>query len=119
MILHLREGDKMDQRAAIRRLTEMQYDRNDMDFTWSLSPRGEVLDIFRPSMPRRRCASPSSTTRSSSCAVRSAHRAHQAEDRALHRVPRFALRGAALQRAEGGGQDQDELVQQKQFSSTR
>jgi excinuclease ABC subunit B len=47
MILHLREGDKMDQRAAIRRLTEMQYDRNDMDFTRGrFRVRGEVLDIF-------------------------------------------------------------------------
>ena len=47
MILHLREGDKMDQRAAIRRLTEMQYDRNDMDFARGrFRLRGEVLDIF-------------------------------------------------------------------------
>jgi excinuclease ABC subunit B len=47
MILHLREGDRMDQRAAIRRLTEMQYDRNDMDFTRGrFRLRGEVLDIF-------------------------------------------------------------------------
>ncbi len=47
MILHLREGDKMDQRAAIRRLTEMQYDRNDMDFSRGrFRVRGEVLDIF-------------------------------------------------------------------------
>ncbi|TAF99828.1 MAG: excinuclease ABC subunit UvrB [Betaproteobacteria bacterium] len=47
MILHLREGDKIDQRAAIRRLTEMQYDRNDMDFTRGrFRLRGEVLDIF-------------------------------------------------------------------------
>jgi excinuclease ABC subunit B len=47
MILHLREGDTLDQRAAIRRLTEMQYDRNDMDFTRGrFRVRGEVLDIF-------------------------------------------------------------------------
>ncbi|HPT57499.1 MAG TPA: DEAD/DEAH box helicase family protein, partial [Casimicrobium sp.] len=47
MILHLREGDTLDQRAAIRRLTEMQYDRNDMDFTRGrFRLRGEVLDIF-------------------------------------------------------------------------
>lgn len=47
MILHLREGDKLDQRAAIRRLTEMQYDRNDMDFTRGrFRVRGEVMDIF-------------------------------------------------------------------------
>ena len=47
MILHLREGDKLDQRAAIRRLTEMQYDRNDMEFARGrFRLRGEVLDIF-------------------------------------------------------------------------
>ncbi len=47
MILHLREGDTLDQRAAIRRLTEMQYDRNDMEFTRGrFRVRGEVLDIF-------------------------------------------------------------------------
>ena len=47
MILHLREGDKLDQRAAIRRLAEMQYDRNDMDFSRGrFRVRGEVLDIF-------------------------------------------------------------------------
>ncbi len=47
MILHLREGDKLDQRAAIRRLTEMQYDRNDIEFARGrFRLRGEVLDIF-------------------------------------------------------------------------
>ncbi len=47
MILHLREGDTLDQRASIRRLTEMQYDRNDTDFARGrFRVRGEVLDIF-------------------------------------------------------------------------
>ncbi len=47
MILHLREGDKLEQRGAIRRLTEMQYDRNDMEFIRGrFRLRGEVLDIF-------------------------------------------------------------------------
>ncbi len=47
MILHLRQGDRMDQRAALRRLTEMQYDRNDVEFTRGrFRVRGEVLDIF-------------------------------------------------------------------------
>jgi excinuclease ABC subunit B len=32
MILHLRQGEKIDQRAVIRRLSEMQYQRNDMEF---------------------------------------------------------------------------------------
>ena len=33
----------------------------------------------------------------------------------FYRVSRLALRGAALERAQGGGQDQDELRMQKQF----
>src|SRR5438067_2772308 len=32
MILHLRQGDKMTQREAIKRLTEMQYERNEYEF---------------------------------------------------------------------------------------
>jgi excinuclease ABC subunit B len=46
MILHLSRGDRMDQRAILRRLAEMQYKRND----YELSPgtyrvRGEIIDI--------------------------------------------------------------------------
>ena len=32
MILHVKEGDRITQRDAIKRLTEMQYARNDADF---------------------------------------------------------------------------------------
>ena len=32
MILHLRENEKMTQRDVIKRLTEMQYERNDIEF---------------------------------------------------------------------------------------
>jgi excinuclease ABC subunit B len=32
MILHLRQGEKMAQREIIQRLTEMQYERNEVDF---------------------------------------------------------------------------------------
>ncbi|MEW5890075.1 MAG: excinuclease ABC subunit UvrB [Pseudomonadota bacterium] len=47
MILHLREGERMGQRDIIRRLTEMQYERNDMEFRrGSFRVRGDVLDIF-------------------------------------------------------------------------
>ncbi|MDE2310967.1 MAG: excinuclease ABC subunit UvrB [Betaproteobacteria bacterium] len=47
MILHLREGEKMPQRDAIKRLAEMQYERNDMDFTrGNFRVRGDVIDIF-------------------------------------------------------------------------
>ncbi len=47
MILHLREGDRIEPRSVLRRLTEMQYDRNDAEFTRGrFRVRGEVLDIF-------------------------------------------------------------------------
>jgi excinuclease ABC subunit B len=47
MILHVREGDRLSQREAIRRLTEMQYARNDADFRrGTFRVRGDVLDVF-------------------------------------------------------------------------
>ncbi len=47
MILHLKQGDRMSQRDAIKRLTEMQYTRNDTDFRrGTFRVRGDVLDIF-------------------------------------------------------------------------
>jgi excinuclease ABC subunit B len=47
MILHLRQGDRVSQRDAIKRLTEMQYSRSDLDFKrGTFRVRGDVLDIF-------------------------------------------------------------------------
>ncbi len=47
MILHLKQGDHLSQRDAIKRLTEMQYTRNDADFRrGTFRVRGDVLDIF-------------------------------------------------------------------------
>ena len=47
MILHLREREKVPQRDAIKRLTDMQYERNDMDFSrGTFRVRGDVIDIF-------------------------------------------------------------------------
>ncbi|HWQ39794.1 MAG TPA: excinuclease ABC subunit UvrB [Burkholderiales bacterium] len=47
MILHLREKERVGQRAIISRLAEMQYQRNDLDFRrGSFRVRGDVLDIF-------------------------------------------------------------------------
>jgi excinuclease ABC subunit B len=47
MILHLREKEHIDQRAIIKRLTEMQYTRNDVDFRrGTFRVRGDVIDIF-------------------------------------------------------------------------
>ncbi len=47
MILHLRENEKMPQRDVIKRLTAMQYERNDIDFNrGTFRVRGDVIDIF-------------------------------------------------------------------------
>ena len=47
MILLLRENEKMSQREVITRLTQMQYDRNDVEFKRGVfRVRGDVIDIF-------------------------------------------------------------------------
>jgi len=47
MILHLHEGDKLSQREALKRLTELQYQRSELDFKrGTFRVRGDVLDIF-------------------------------------------------------------------------
>lgn len=47
MLLHLVRGDKIDQRQILRRLAELQYTRNDMDFSRATyRVRGEVIDIY-------------------------------------------------------------------------
>ena len=47
MILLLRENDKLTQREVILRLTQMQYDRNDIEFKRGVfRVRGDVIDIF-------------------------------------------------------------------------
>ena len=47
MILHLRHNEKMHQREVIKRLIEMQYERNDTDFSrGKFRVRGDVIDVF-------------------------------------------------------------------------
>ncbi len=47
MILHLRENEKITQREIIKRLAEMQYERNDIEFSrGSFRVRGDIVDIF-------------------------------------------------------------------------
>jgi len=47
MILHLNEKEKISQRDAIARLVNMQYERNDIEFTRGVfRVRGDVIDIF-------------------------------------------------------------------------
>ena len=47
MIMHVREGDKVAQRDLLKRLAEMQYTRNEMDFQrGTFRVRGDVIDVF-------------------------------------------------------------------------
>jgi excinuclease ABC subunit B len=47
MVMHLDRGDKIDQRSLLRRLAELQYSRNDIDFRRTMyRVRGDVIDIF-------------------------------------------------------------------------
>ena len=47
MVMHLDRGDMINQRDLIRRLAELQYTRNDIDFHRSTyRVRGDVIDIY-------------------------------------------------------------------------
>lgn len=47
MILHLRQNEIVPQREIIKRLADMQYERNDIEFTRGhFRVRGDVIDIF-------------------------------------------------------------------------
>ena len=47
MMMHLDRGDMVDQRNILRRLAELQYTRNDIDFArGTYRVRGDVIDIF-------------------------------------------------------------------------
>ncbi|MDT8372319.1 MAG: excinuclease ABC subunit UvrB, partial [Gammaproteobacteria bacterium] len=47
MVLHLVQGDVINQRDILRRLTELQYKRNDIELhRGTYRVRGEVIDIF-------------------------------------------------------------------------
>ena len=47
MRLIMRTGDRMEQREIIRRLIEMQYERNELDFhRGTFRVRGDVIDVF-------------------------------------------------------------------------
>ena len=57
MLLHIVQGDRISRDDIIRRLVEMQYSRNELEFlrgTYRI--RGEIMDIF-PGRIRSRCNS--------------------------------------------------------------
>ena len=47
MVLHLDRGDEIDKRTLLRRLAELQYQRNEVEFKRSMyRVRGDVIDVF-------------------------------------------------------------------------
>ncbi len=47
MVLHIVRGDQLDQRKVLRRLAELQYTRNDMDFRRATyRVRGDIIDVY-------------------------------------------------------------------------
>ena len=47
MVLHLRRGDRYSQQDILLRLSDLQYTRNDIDFSrGNFRVRGDVIDIF-------------------------------------------------------------------------
>ncbi|MBM4191893.1 MAG: excinuclease ABC subunit UvrB [Gammaproteobacteria bacterium] len=47
MVLHLVRGERLDQRKLLRRLADMQYTRNEIDFSQgTFRVRGDCIDIF-------------------------------------------------------------------------
>ncbi|WP_416886732.1 DEAD/DEAH box helicase family protein, partial [Marinospirillum sp.] len=47
MVVHLDRGEPMNQRELLRRMAELQYTRNDLDFRRAtFRVRGDVIDIF-------------------------------------------------------------------------
>ena len=47
MVLHLSRGERIDQRAILRRLAELQYTRNDLNLSrGTYRVRGDIIDVF-------------------------------------------------------------------------
>ncbi len=92
MILHLKEGDALTQRDAIRRLAEMQYTRNEADFRRGHVSRARRRDRRLSGRARGERGAHLAVRRQHrvAAAVRSAHRPHPAADRAASRCFRRA-----------------------------
>jgi excinuclease ABC subunit B len=72
MVLHLVRGDRIDQRKILRRLAELQYQRNELDLSQgTYRVRGDIIDVFPAESDRDavRTESNSSTRKSSRCRI--------------------------------------------------
>ncbi len=68
MVLHLDRGDRIDQRTILRRLAELQYSRNDMEFARAtFRVRGDASTSSLRNPTWKRYASSCSTMRWKAC----------------------------------------------------
>ncbi len=107
MVLHLKRGDRLEQRALLRRLADMQYTRNELDLTQgTYRVRGDVIDIF-PAESEREAVRVELLRRHHRFdhAVRPAHRRDHSQGAALHGLSGHALRDAARAPDRRGGPD--------------
>jgi excinuclease ABC subunit B len=52
MILHLRDKEKLGEREVVKRLVDMQYERNEVEFRrGTFRVRGDVIDVFPAESP--------------------------------------------------------------------
>ena len=66
MMLPLERGQRIDREQILRKLVEIQYERNDHEFSRGVfRVRGDIVEVY-PSYEDRRCASSCSATRSTS-----------------------------------------------------
>ena len=65
MVAHRDVGDELDRDQLLRRLVQMQYERNDVDFhRGCFRVRGDVVEVFPAYEDDTRSASSSSATKS-------------------------------------------------------
>ena len=103
MILHLRQGETMSQRDAIKRLTEMQYERNEIDFSAALFVCAAMCSTsFRRKARKPPCACQSVRRRGGKhFPVRPADRPYSAQGSALYGLSVQPLRHAAQHHVAG------------------
>ena len=54
-LISLRPGMEMDRMSLLRKLTDIQYTRNDMDFEWgTFRVRGDIVDIYPAGGPEQK-----------------------------------------------------------------
>jgi excinuclease ABC subunit B len=68
MLVFLEEGQTIDRDKMLRKLVDIQYQRNDYDFhRGTFRVRGDTVEIFPPTKSSARCVSNSLATRSRRC----------------------------------------------------